>query len=443
MNEPLKKYEIGQLKLFNKIFNNSVPSFNNFERKLKDYDYTSEELAKYFRLYVNNFREDAKYELIEEPDRSLGKLANTINDIIKNLKMDYDEVMEILTSPNVLGDWFDKGKYGRNDRSIDYDKEGLELYMNTYDWEKYFSGLGEHDNHYLALARTNYNRHEEVDEEEFEYLTVFTDEVRDNIVQLAKLLGDFNFAKEVENNQLDQGDFKNFLEKYFPEEVDSIMDEYLYDYGYALFDIRAKSVEKCYEDDLKFDGKGGADIFIPWGELLKLLTSNLEIMTISDLKDAEINGEISLEDCWYNTNLPSTEDLNDAYYNLNRHIEKLIEKIEDEEPSELSSRATSSKNIWNLIEKLGFRKEGKILTKKTKNGIIVKIMGVNIDDETVNIEITYPKEFSKSKWSESDKEIKKIPYQDLSTWLTTIPLERQTETRKIIEKILKESFKTN
>jgi hypothetical protein len=443
MNEPLKTYEIKQLKFFNKIFDNSVPNFNNFERKLKDYDYTSEELAKYFRLYVNNFREDAKYELIEEPDRSLGKLANTINDIIKNPKMDYDEIMEILTSPNILGDWFDKGKYGRNDRYVDYDKEGLELYMDNSDWEKYFSGLDEHDTHYLALARTNYNRHEEADNEEFEYLSVFTDEVRDNIVLLAKLLGDFNFAKEVENNQLDQGDFKNFLEKYFPEEVDSIIDEYLYDYGYALFDVRAKSVEKCYEDEIKFDGKGRADIFIPWGELLKLLTSNADIMTLSDLKDIEINGEISLEDCWFNSDPPSTEDLNDTYYNLNRHIEKLIEKIEDEEPSELSNRATSSKNIWDLIEKLGFRKEGKILTKKTKNGIVIKIMGVNIDDETVNIEITYPKEFSKSKWSESDKEIKKIPYQDLSTWLTTIPLERQTETRKIIEKILKESFKTN
>jgi hypothetical protein len=314
--------------------------------------------------------------------------------------------------------------------------------MNTYDWEKYFSGLDEHDTHYLGLARTNYNRHEEVDSEEFEHLTTFPSEVKDNLVQLAKLLGDFNFAKEVENNQLDQGDFKNFLEKYFPEEVDSIRDEYLMNFGYALFEVRAESVEKCYTDEVKFDGKGRADVFIPWGELLKLLTSNADIMTLSDLKDIEINGEISLEDCWYR-DYPSMEDLKDTYEYLNRDIEKLIEKIEDEEPSELSNRATSSKNIWNLIEKLGFRKEDKILTKKTKNGIVIKIMGVNIDDETVNIEITYPKEFSKSKWSESDKEIKKIPYQDLSTWLTTIPLERQTETRKIIEKILKESFKTN
>jgi hypothetical protein len=56
----------------------------------------------------------------------------------------------------------------------------------------------------------------------------------------------------------------------------------------------------------------------------------------------------------------------------------------------------------------------------------------------ISLEIKYPEKY-KSKWGEGNKVKKLIPISDLSSYVNTIPLDRQDETiKKLIKQIIKE-----
>lgn len=446
MKEAFKSYEIKQLKLFYKLFNGTIPDFSQFKNKLSIYGYDDEvELVDLYRLYSNNFVDDGKFESIEVPYRGLPKLIKAIKTVIKDKNMAHEDMLALFNNTSILGSWFNvnKNSYYTPEPYIDVDSEGLEIYLSNSDWEEYFSGLDENDLHYYhRSASGSYDSYyEEQDSDEFRYVTggQLPDKLKDNLETLSKLVGNFTFIDTMD----EEGALQDFLEKYFPDKLDDIQNDYLNELGYIIGKVRAKGVQECYDEDVKFTSKGRAEIFIPWKELLLIVNSDPSIITLSDIKNANINDSINLENCWYES-YPSTEEYKEVYEVLNSSIEKLIEDLEDEDNlNDVIGRVNRSKQIWSIIDSLGFKKEGLYFTKKTKNNIVYRIVEFNVDDGKVKIHINYPPELSKSKWGNKNTEVIEIPIEELSDWVNSLPLDRQSESfRRIFKKMLSERKKS-
>ncbi len=373
MNEPLKSYEIKSLKMIHKLFDGSIPPFSSFSKKMEKYGYEIEEISDLFRLYVNNHRENNDYENVTEPNRGDIALVDTIKQIIKK-PIPYDDMMEKLNRPEILGDWFNSSESWSEPR-IEADREGLYLHIDHEDWEKYFSGMDENNLWYYNRAFSSYGSdYEEMDSDEFRYaLNGYPKEFRENIATLAKMVGDIGFADIILKSEEEEGQFYDFLEKYFPDEVDNIAGDYLNELGYIMTRVRSESTKQCYEDDVKFNSSGNAEVFMPWKELLKFILEKQDIFTLSDLKDAEINGDINLENCWYES-YPEIGDYEEPWDTINKNVEKLIEKMEEGDYSdEVISRVKTAQDMWDVVNKLGFKKNGKVFSKTTPNKIKISI----------------------------------------------------------------------
>jgi hypothetical protein len=427
MEEKLKPHEIKELKFLNRTFKNSIPDYNTFKKTITQYGYDEQDIGPLYVIFANNFREDGKYEELTTIDRKSGSLIDTVKMFIDNPKMDYDLMIDSISKSTILGDYRLK--------NVDVDNQGLYLDLDYDEFMKYYSGVDEYNRYYYNAAYSSYGYdYEEVDSDEFNYaLNGYPKEYRENLSRLAEMVGDLVFSEKVLNNEEEEGEFKDFLETYFPNKVDKISNEYLQEYGYVLADVRKNSVRECYEDEVKYTSKGRSDIFIPWGDLLEIILDK-ELVFLSDLKDAEINGDIELEDCHYQA-YPSHEEMEPVYNTLNSEIEKLIETIEESE--DLDGENSIANQIKYAINTLGFKREGKNFKLKTKNGLEFEILEFK-PNGMISLEIKYPEKY-KSKWGEGNKVKKLIPISDLSSYVNTIPLDRQDETiKKLIKQIIKE-----
>lgn len=447
MNEPLKSYEIKILKMIHKIFGGSVPYFVPFKKEMEKLGLDIEEISDFFRLYVNNYKENGDYENIKEPNRGDLPLITTIKEIIKN-RMPYDDLMEKLNRPEVLGNWFNPSTFWQEPK-IDADNDGLYLHMDNEEWEKYFSGLDENDIWYYNRVQSYGDNYEEMNSDEFRYaLGSYPKEYRENIATLAKMVGDIGFADTIMKSEEEEGQFYDFLEKYFPSEADDIARDYLNELGYVTYEVRKNGVEECYEDNVKFKsgGNSNAEIFMPWRELLKFILENENVVTISDLKDAQINGDgMDLESCWYET-YPRTEDYKEPWESIDKNVRKLIEKMEEGDyGEEVISRVKVAQDMWDIVNKLGFKKDGKFYSKITPNKIKITIESFNTEKGKFTITVDYPKKYGTSKWDEGGQRQRHIiDAKDLGTWVTSLPLNRQLENyRNLIKKILKEDTISN
>ena len=63
----------------------------------------------------------------------------------------------------------------------------------------------------------------------------------------------------------------------------------------------------------------------------------------------------------------------------------------------------------------------------------------NIDTGKVKLHINYPPELSKSKWGNKNTEVIETPIEELSDWVNSLTLDRQSESfRRIFKKMLSE-----
>ena len=425
--------EIKLLKLFNRVFK-TVPNYNTFNDKLNEigFDDNEDDLLKVYRLFLNNYREDGQYQLTEKVDRGIGKLANLIRKIIKKDYESEKEMDDILSSREISGEFF----YDSRNNFVEFDRGGIKLHMGSQDWENYFSGLGGDDAiHFYNMATSHYGYTEEVDEDELKYMERgLPEDVREKISILADMVGDFNISAHIKDDSLDEGEFQDFIELNFPKQADRIFSDFLSDYGYALGKSRSSGVIKCYEEEVKYQGSGSADIFIPWKDLLKMIITNPMVNTISDLKDIQINGEdIDLQNCWYES-YPDDKEMAETYWQIEKHIDDLIDGIEDGE-----IKIENTKEIWDIINRLGFKKEGDAFRKTSESGIEIVINKISPEKNELEIVVEYPKGTQPSKWGD-DSMKRTIKATDLGTWLNSLPLDRQVESfKKILHNILKES----
>ena len=433
-SKKLTEKEIKILKAFNNIFD-GITDYQIFTEKLEDYGFINipeEELLKFYRLFSNNYREDGQYELIKKVDRGIGKLANLIRKIIKKDYESEREMDDILSSREISGEFF----YGSRNNFVEFDRGGIKLHMDSTDWENYFSGLGGDDAiHFYNMATSHYGYTEEVDDDELKYMERgLPEEVREKISILADMVGDLNISTRIKTDGLDEGEFQDFIELNFPKQADRIFSDFLSDYGYALGQARSSGVIKCYEEEVKYQGSGSAEIFIPWKDLLKMVITNPMVTTLSDLKDIQINGEdIDLQNCWYES-YPDEEEMAETYRQIEKHIDNLIDGIEDGE-----IKIENTKEIFDIINRLGFEKDRDGFKKTSESGIEIVINKISPEKNQLEIIVDYPKGTQSSKWGDEGM-TRTIKATDLGTWLNSLPLDRQVESfRKKLHNILKES----
>jgi hypothetical protein len=447
MSEQLNTYEIKTLKLIHKKLNGLIPNYSTFKAKMDDFGYDIEELYEFYKLYINNYRKEADYENVVNPKKGDIKLIDSIKQIIKNPNMNYDDMVKLFDHRDIIGDWFDgigeKSSWRSTYNNFDVDESGIFLYLNNEDWEKYFSGLSEDDLwYYNRIGASSYEHYyDEQDSDEFRYaLNGYPQEYRENLSQLARMVGDLQFAETILKGEEEEGEFSEFLEKYFPEVESTISSDYLTEIGYIVGTARVKGVEECYENEIVYKSKGNAEVFIPWRNLLDLVVSK-EIFTLSDLKDAEINGDgIGLDNCWWDS-YPSAEEYKDAYNSINSHIENLIEELDSGDFSDsVKSRVQIAQDMWDIVNKLKFKKQGNVFVKTTPNKINFTIESFDTEKGTFKVRITYPKKYGTSKWGNTgSQETKIVKYEDLGNLVSSLPLDRQVENfKQIFKKVIKE-----
>jgi hypothetical protein len=254
------------------------------------------------------------------------------------------------------------------------------------------------------------------------------------------MVGDLGFAETILKGDEEEGEFVEFLEKYFPDSENSIANDYLTELAYIVGKARVEGIKQCYDDEIKYPTKGTADVFISWNQLLDLIMEK-SLFTLSDLKDAEINGDgIGLDNCWWDS-YPSAEDYKDAYDSININIENLIEKLDSGDFSDsVKSRVQVAENMWDIVNKLKFKKQGNVLVKTTPNKVNFVIDSFDTEKGTFKVRITYPKKYGTSKWDDTgSQETKIVKYEDLGNLVSSLPLDRQVENfKQIFKKVIKE-----
>lgn len=429
------KREIKYLKNFNKIFKNKIPSITTFTVKLTDLGFDKSEIRDLYNLYLNNYREDGDYENLEEL-KTGDIFADSIKKVI-NDNVSVDEIEEMFNNPIMLGDYF-YGPGSWKEPRVEFNVDGIYLHLNHDDWEKYFSGLDQEDTWYYNL--NDYNHEEYVDDEEFDYsLRGYPQEYMDNLLKLTQLVGDFEFYNDITNDKFEDGQLTEFLETFFPKKVKDIIRDYTTEMSIVQGEVRIREVDKCYQDNVKFSSKDREDIFIPWEDLLEIVIEK-DLFTLSDLKNAEINGDgFDLSECYYQS-YPSDEELEPVYKSLNDNIEKLIEDLEDGD-FEGTGDIQNSKKMFEIINKLGFKRDGNKFTKTMPNGIEFKILSFNTGNGTFTINIEYPEKYGSSKWDQSGStENKTVHYDELGTVISSIPLDRQVEGLNRKKKLTEDVF---
>jgi FMN phosphatase YigB (HAD superfamily) len=267
-------------------------------------------------------------------------------------------------------------------------------------------------------------------DDEFDY-AYHNDETIKYLETIAILAGQ-NSWPDKNNEGIGDGDIKNFLNKTLPSSyVGDIIDNYIGELSMELTRSRLEAVRYCYNDQSKYNtnetkcSSGDYCIFIPYVDLKELIIDK-NMISLSELKDAEVNGEIYLSDCYYDTWLDN-EGRDSTIRELNRSLERTIEKITEDDDLDLEQLIKVKKEFFNMVDMFGFEQYG-----STTSGSYYKSEDGKIDLHTDNVNF-------------KDKKIKFtyegkphiVSFEDFPNWVSGSILDLN-ESVKIKKKLLKE-----
>jgi len=401
---------------------------------LKDYlGFTPEEILKYYSLwYYSSGGDYETYEYDEE-----GELLNFINSISILSSEQIDEITDDLYDSGkldkLLGDFFNANCGGWRSQTpcITFESGGITVELDRENWREYFSGLGEDDLWMYDNAFSSYSDYyEEVMEDEFDY-AYYNDDTIKYLETIAILAGQNSWPGK-NNEKINDGEIKDFLNKTLPSRnVEDIIDNYLSEVSVELTRARLEAVRYCYNNESKYNtnktrcNSGDYCIFIPYEDLKELII-NKNMLNLSELKDAEVNDDIYLNDCYYDAWLDD-EGHDSCIRELNRSLERTIEKITEDDELDLEQLIKDRKEFYNMLDKFGFRQY-----MSTTSGGYYKSEDGKIDLHTDNINF-------------KDRKIKftyegithMVPFEDFPNWVGGSVLDLN-ESVKIKKKLLKE-----
>ena len=401
---------------------------------LKDYlGFTPEEILKYYSLwYYSSGGDYETYEYDEE-----GELLNFISSISTLSSGQIDEIIDDLYDSGklnkLLGDFFysNCGGWRSSTPCIIFESDGITIELDRENWRDYFSGLGEDDLWVYDNAFSSYSDYyEEVMEDEFDYANYNDDTIK--YLETIAILAGQNSWPGKNNEKINEGEIKDFLNKTLPSSnVEDIIDNYLSEVSVELTRARLEAVRYCYNNESKYNtnktrcNSGDYCIFIPYEDLKELII-NKNMLNLSELKDAEVNDDIYLNDCYYDAWLDD-EGHDSCIRELNRSLERTIEKITEDDELDLEQLIKDRKEFYNMLDKFGFRQYA-----STTSGGYYKSEDGKIDLHTDNINF----KDRKIKFTYEGK-THMVPFEDFPNWVGGSVLDLN-ESVKIKKKLLKE-----
>lgn len=414
--EKLSRSEIKILKLLDHHV--GIPSDKNETIKfLKDtLAFTHHQALDYYKLWYLNQESIIPYEEMEDIDRGSTFITRMLDQIVKSEDSPDDAADKIYDDNQrdylkLLGSWWYQkcGRYSGRVPCIEWEDDGVVLNLDSTQWENYFSGLGEDEAWRYGAAQSHYSENQEdYEDEEFHY-AIYNDETIGKFKELAEIAGIDKWpGKDV--SDIREEEILNFLESILPEEeVDTIRQDYLWALGSEVTRARNKAVVDAYDDQVTFptvscSGGGSYCIKIPYEDLM-VLVKDKELLNLSELKDAEINDDIHLEDYYYDT-FYDDEGREEILREFNYVLGNTIDKFSKED-NDLHDVMKKIKNFNETLKTIGLKNQGTHWRDghhwKSEDGKLV-VYSREFDHKTNKVKIQY------------DGESHLIPLEDLSNW---------------------------
>jgi hypothetical protein len=265
---------------------------------------------------------------------------------------------------------------------------------------------------FYQMAQSYDGCRSEEGEEEFDYVKT-NDDTISLLEKIANLLG---IPPPSPDDYNEEGKIRLFLSSFLPSEnLETIMWDYIWDYEHEIGRARDEAIMGEYNEEIKYDfeveysyysySASQYKIHIPYEDLLEFIEEN-ELLSLSELKDIEINGDIDLYSQYYDTYLDDDDSVVNTF---NSSLEKLIEEIEDESIlyDKIEEKVGGVKMLQKIIKDLNLIKTTQygdvVYHKKSKEFIRFKLDDVDYPNHQLKI-------FYKNKpiW---------VNFDDLSNWV--------------------------
>ena len=246
---------------------------------------------------------------------------------------------------------------------------------------------------------------------------------------IALLTGKSNWPGKTTNN-VNDGEVNTFLDKFLPKNhYDDIANEFLSSLSMEVSSARQNSTREQYNEEIKYNVSSNCTcgyhcITIPYNDLLYLI-KNEEFINLSDLNDAEIQGEIDLNEQYYDVWLED-DGIDTVTRDLNYVLDRVIEKISEDSDIDLEKLYDKKERWEKTFVDLGFIENYSRQVLDNKN-INLWFNIDNVDYKNDKIKIHY-----------NDKS-HIIPLENLSDWALGGVLDLN-ESIKYSKKLLNESI---
>jgi hypothetical protein len=370
----------------------------------------------YYKLWYLNQEDIIPYEEMEDIDRGTTFLTNILDQIIKSENSPH-VILDKIHDENekdylkLLGPWWYRNcnRYSGNLPCIDWEDDGIVLNLGDLQWEQYFSGLGEDEAWRYKAAISYYQENQEdFQDEEFDY-AIYNDETINKFKELAEIAGVDKWPGK-DDAPIPEEEISNFLESLLPTgEFDTIRQDYLWALGTAISSARNKAIVELYDEEVNYpivscDAGGSYCIKIPYDSLMAIVKDR-DLLNLSELKEAEVNGQIYLEDTYYDT-WYDAEGREEVISEFNYVLGSTIDKF-NEEGNDLKEIMGKIKNFNETLKKIGLKYDGSHWSHgqlwKSEDGKLV-VYSNDFDHKTNKVKIQY------------DGESHLIPLEDLSNW---------------------------
>jgi hypothetical protein len=399
----------------------------------------SKEAAHLYSIWYYT-KGEGDYSEIEYDENTLlsfiKKMSSFNSDSERSDYIDYMYDNEYEKLEKIYGDWFNVkcGGWRSTTPCIVWNDDSVTLELDSDDWEKYFSGLGENDLWVYNKAHSSYgDDYDEMDDDEFNY-PYTNEETIELLEELAIIAGKNYWPGKDGYNPNEEGVIAKFLDSILPTEYyNTIVSDYTTELGYVVTRSRNAATREEYDSEIKYNIKdascssGSYCIEVPYEDLVEIIIEK-NLLNLSELKDAEIQPSVYLEDSYYEKWVDE-EGIEDVVTEFNRTLRRIIDSIIEEDNIDLSKIIENRRKFNELVEKLGF----KLVTKTTNKGDWYRSEDGKLEFYTNDVDL----DSNKIKFTYEGKS-HLVPIEDLTNWVHGSVLDLN-ESVRFNKKLLKEN----
>ena len=197
---------------------------------------------------------------------------------------------------------------------------------------------------------------ENLEAEEMDYISP-NESAYQTLNKLGEVVGD-NRKWSTGGRRAEEGEITEWLYRNLHrEDAENIIDQYVWTLGSEVSRSRNTELLKWYDDTVEYpetDCDGYSDqkcITIPYEDLLVMIKEN-EWVSLSELKDAELNSELGGVGDWYYDTWLDEEGYEEVMDRFKEEIEDMTKRVEDEE--DYLTIIEKKKEFMDLLSKLKF-----------------------------------------------------------------------------------------